>query len=49
MLFEVELFDYAVFVFEEPDVSFCSPLSEQAKRIKMNKVRIKFLFVIFFE
>ena len=48
MLLEVELFDDAVVVFEDPDVSFCSPLSEQAKRIKMNKVTIKFLFVIFF-
>ena len=40
MLLEVELFDDVEVVLEAPVVSFCSPSSEQAKRIRINKVTI---------
>ena len=41
MLLEVELFDDVVVALEAPVVSFCSPSSEQANRIRINKVTIK--------
>ena len=47
MLLEVELFDDVLVVSEAPVVSFCSPSSEQANRMMINKVTIKFLCVIF--